>query len=148
MCIECPEHGSQASVTDNVKAALAFLGVATVAVATYRVLEVIWPLYLVLLVAAYVWVYAGKQIRAAVRHARRARAERPEPAEYQATLFVRYGDTMHVLAEGPIPGTWASASEAESEVIARYLAAHGAPAGELTCAAEPVRTSEIARRPR
>jgi hypothetical protein len=76
MCISCPEHDDQSGST-GAAAACAALGLAAIVVGTYRLLEVIWPLYLAILVGLGVWVYVVAPAR---RVSRKVRAHRERHA--------------------------------------------------------------------
>lgn len=143
MCTVCPDHGRKPDSSETLRAALVVGAVSALVVATYRIMTVIWPLYLTLLIAGYLWVYAAPPIRKAahrVKHLRDSRRKQAQaqPGPYRATLAVVHEGQTRTLLTGEVPGRWVSADQVVAEITARYVAVHGQPAGELTCRAEPV----------
>lgn len=142
MCFSCPEHERHGgSGGEDVKAALVALAVAALAGLTYRVMEVIWPLYLVLLIAGYLWVYARTPIRKAVRAVRKLRT-RPSPAPpTTAAGPTAAGPAVDGHGQPPLTaagtaGQALTAGDVLAEITARYVSPDVSPAvpvaGELT----------------
>lgn len=63
------------------------------------------------------------------------------PREYEAVLYLAGpAGRRRVLRSGPVPGHWASADDVERELVDRWEARYGPPAGgALVCQAKPRR---------
>ena len=73
-------------------------------------------------------------------HARPVRAQHLPTGQWHIRVWVRLDSGRAVpLRRGVVPGQWASPTDAEADVLARWVRLHGWPAtGRLCAKAEPV----------
>jgi hypothetical protein len=71
MCVTCDHHTPGGPSGEDVTAVIGALAIAGLAAVTYKVMTVIWPLYLACLLALGTWVYVVAPARRAARKRRR-----------------------------------------------------------------------------
>lgn len=133
MCSDCTVHGGKSSVADSTVAVAITAAVVAAAGLTYHLFTVIWPLWLIALLAGWAVYLTPREQRSkiwhAIRHRRRHhQAGDQQPHVYQATILVTHDNGQTHQITSLLPGQWDSPEAARAE-LGRRAAQFALPAG-------------------
>jgi hypothetical protein len=147
-CIHTDQR-TGSSLTATAGTALATIVVAGLAVATFRIMAYVWPLYLTAWCIGVAWVWAPRPTRAVLRALRRAIAwawrrwvRKPAPAAWTVTAALPGPDGAVQAITRTVPAaalTGRTADAVAAEVRTCLVAEYGQPAAALTCRVEATR---------